>query len=60
MHAEGKSYRHIAEQLNSQGLKINKDIVNKIVTRLVEIMKTSPCSDNVNEEESIHFTPSDS
>lgn len=40
MHSEGQSYRKIADVLTEQGFKTNKDTVNKIVTRLVEIMKT--------------------
>jgi DNA-binding NarL/FixJ family response regulator len=39
LHAEGLSYREIADQLRNKFKKINKDKVNKIVTQLKNIMK---------------------
>ena len=45
MHAEGIGYREIAAALKKKRFKINKDIANKMVVRLVEIMKTTSDAD---------------
>jgi len=45
LHSEGIGYREIADRLRSRRFKCNKDSVNKIVVRLVEIMKTTSDAD---------------
>lgn len=40
LHSEGMSLRDIAKSLRSQRIKLNKDNVNKIIVKLVQIMRT--------------------
>lgn len=41
LHSEGMSLRDIAKSLRSKRIKLNKDNVNKIIVKLVRIMRTS-------------------
>jgi hypothetical protein len=41
LHSEGMSLRDIAQSLRSKRIKLNKDNVNKIIIKLIKIMRTS-------------------
>lgn len=45
LHSDGKSFRDISIHLKKNKIHANKDKINKIVTKLVEIMKTYQTSD---------------
>lgn len=46
MHSDGIPLREIATQLRSKKIKLNKDNVNKIIVKLVQIMRTFQSEDS--------------
>lgn len=42
MHSEGMSFREIANNLIMRGISTNKDKVNKVVVKLIDIMRKFP------------------